>query len=149
DLHRAASCVRDWSRVQWLAQRHAVTPLVHQALARLPAGSVRGDVVETFRATVEQNGIRNLEQSAELIRLLERLEGAGIEAVPYKGPVLASEVYGDVALREFVDLDILVHPRDVARAVRLLEDDCYRPHDALTPRQERFLLRTGHDRKLI
>jgi hypothetical protein len=63
--------------------------------------------------------------------------------------VLAAEIYGDVALREFVDLDILVDPQHVMRAVRLLEDDGYRPHHTLTPRQERFLLRTGHDRKLI
>ena len=32
----------------------------------------------------------------------------GIAAIPYKGPVLAAAVYGNLALRTFSDLDILV-----------------------------------------
>jgi hypothetical protein len=149
DLERAAARDPDWSQVEEIARVHAVTPLVHGALARLPDPLVPGDVLTRLQTSAERNGIRNLEQSAELLRLLGRLDQAGIEAVPYKGPVLAAEVYGDVALREFVDLDILVNPQQAMKAVRLLEDDGYRPHHALTPRQERFLLRTGHDRKLI
>jgi hypothetical protein len=149
DLERAATRDPDWSQVEEIARVHAVTPLVHGALASLPDPLVPRDILARLQASSERNGIRNLEQSAELLRLLGRLEDAGIEAVPYKGPVLAAEIYGDVALREFVDLDILVDPQQAMRAVRLLEDDGYRPHHALTPRQERFLLRTGHDRKLI
>lgn len=149
ELERAAARHPDWSEVEEIARQHAVTPLVHSALTRLPDELVPKDARGRLRARAEQNGIRNLEQSAELLRLLDRLGGAGIEAVPYKGPVLASEIYGDVALREFVDLDILIDPHKVMTAVRLLEDDGYRPYRALTPRQERFLLRTGHDRKLI
>jgi hypothetical protein len=149
DLERAAARDPDWSQVEEIARVHAVTPLVHSALARLPDPLVPRDILARLQTRSERNGIRNLEQSAELLRLLGRLDQAGIEAVPYKGPVLAAEVYGDVALREFVDLDILVDPHQVLKAVRLLEDDGYRPHHALTPRQERFLLRTGHDRKLI
>jgi hypothetical protein len=149
ELERAAARNPDWSDVDEIARQHAVSPLVHSAFAQLPDELVPEDARARFRARAEQNGIRNLEQSGELLRLLERLERAGIEAVPYKGPVLASEIYGDVALREFVDLDILMDHHHVTRGVRLLEDDGYRPHRQLTSRQERFLLRTGHDRKLI
>jgi hypothetical protein len=149
ELEQAVARDPDWSEVEEIARQQAVTPLVHSSLARLRDGLVPGDARARLRARVEQNGIRNLEQSAELLRLLERLERAGIEAVPYKGPVLASEIYGDIALREFVDLDIIIDPHQVMAAVRLLEDDGYRQHRALTARQEVFLLRTGHDRKLI
>jgi hypothetical protein len=149
ELERVAARDLDWSQVEELARQHAVTPLLHGELVHLQDELVPHDARARLRAKAEQNGIRNLEQSAELLRLLERLDQAAIEAVPYKGPVLAAEIYGDVALREFVDLDILVNPQHVMRAVRLLEDDGYRPHHTLTPKQERFLLRTGHDRKLI
>lgn len=149
ELERAAAQDLDWSQVDEVARQHAVTPLVHGALTQLPNELVPEEARKRFQARAEQIGIRNLEQSAELLRLLQRLEAAGIEAVPYKGPVLASEIYGDVALREFVDLDILVEPNQVTNAVRVLQDDGYRPYRPLTPRQERFLLRTGHDRKLI
>ena len=43
--------------------------------------------------------------------------------VPVKGPVLASTAYGDIAMREFVDLDILVRPSDVASAMTILHPD--------------------------
>jgi hypothetical protein len=149
ELERVASRDLDWSQVEELARQHAVTPLLHSELVHLSDELVPQDARARLQASSERNGIRNLERSAELLRILGRLDQAGIEAVPYKGPVLAAEIYGDVALREFVDLDILVDPQHVMRAVRLLEDDGYRPHHALTPKQERFLLRTGHDRKLI
>jgi hypothetical protein len=45
---------------------------------------------------------------------------AGIEAFPYKGPVLAVQAYGDVALREFADIDLVLRQRDVAAANRTL-----------------------------
>src|SRR5437899_2597076 len=115
ELKQATSHALDWSEVAEVARQHGVTTLVYRDLRELPKESVPAGALSELRARVEQNRVRNLEQSAELLRVLERLQDAGIEAVPYKGPVLASEVYGDVALREFVDLDILVEPRHVTR----------------------------------
>src|SRR5262249_22989147 len=43
-----------------------------------------------------------------------------IPAVPFKGPALAASAYGNLALREFADLDILLLERDVPRARDLL-----------------------------
>jgi Uncharacterised nucleotidyltransferase len=64
--------------------------------------------------------LRNMALSAELVRLLGILTGGGIEVIPYKGPVLANLVYGDVALRRFTDVDILVRDRDVVRTRDML-----------------------------
>src|SRR2546426_10956064 len=63
---------------------------------------------------------RNLCLTGDLLSLLELFEARGIPAVPFKGPVLAVQAYGDVALREFRDLDILVTHRDITRARELL-----------------------------
>ena len=38
------------------------------------------------------------------------MTGAGIRVLPFKDPALAQCVYGDIALREFSDLDLLVEP---------------------------------------
>ncbi len=54
-------------------------------------------------------------------------EAQQILAVPFKGPLLAASVYGDVALRQFSDLDILMHQRDILRAKALPVDQGYRP----------------------
>jgi hypothetical protein len=62
--------------------------------------------------------------------------------VPYKGPTLAASVYGDVALREFGDLDILVPRRDVPAAKRALLARGYAGLHALSPAQEAALVRS-------
>ena len=65
-----------------------------------------------------------------------------MQAAPYKGPALAVQLYGNVALRQFSDLDILVHPRDVLLARDLLLAEGYSPLPPLTEGQQAVLLRT-------
>lgn len=143
----AAVRVTDWDGVLRAAQIHAVTPLLHAGLAGIDA--VPEAVREELQDRVQANRMRNLELTAELARLLDRFRRDGIAAVPYKGPVLASQAYGDIALREFVDLDILVRPDEVDRACVLLQADRYREETPLTPRQRRQRLSFGHDLKLV
>jgi hypothetical protein len=59
---------------------------------------------------------RSLRQTGHLLRLLERLRAAGVQAMPYKGPAWAERLYGDVALRSWADLDLLVAYDQVASA---------------------------------
>lgn len=59
---------------------------------------------------------RNLSLVGQLLDALEMLRARDIRTVPFKGPVLAVSAYGSPALREFVDLDILVRRADVTRA---------------------------------
>jgi hypothetical protein len=50
-----------------------------------------------------------------MIRILDRLDAMGIEAIPYKGIVLSEVYYGDMALRQSGDMDLFVRRHDVAR----------------------------------
>ena len=79
----------------------------------------------------ERNARRNATLTRELLRVLDRLDAAGIPALTYKGPLIAHQLFGDVALREFEDLDILVPAGDLARAKRELLADAYDLHDDL------------------
>src|SRR5262249_1183254 len=47
-------------------------------------------------------------------------EAHGIPAIPFKGPTLAVIAYGDLALRQFADLDILIRKKDLPRAKEVL-----------------------------
>jgi hypothetical protein len=69
-----------------------------------------------FHSNVAQN-LRLAHALAELIGLLEENR---IRAIPYKGPLLASTVYGSLALRRAGDLDLLVHRRDFLKSQELL-----------------------------
>jgi hypothetical protein len=81
-------------------------------------------------------------------RLIGLLGENSIEAIPYKGPALAQMAYGDVALRRFVDLDIMVRKEDVVCGLELFLDDGYELAKELTPAQRDLLLRTQHNLQL-
>jgi len=64
--------------------------------------------------------------AAELLRIMSLFETHGINAIPFKGPILAASVYRDLSLRQFGDLDILVHKQNILRAAELLVSQGYK-----------------------
>jgi hypothetical protein len=100
-----------------------------------------------MRKAYEANAHQTLWMTRELVRVVAHLQNRGIEALPYKGPALAQTLYGDVASRQFSDLDLLVRAIDVARAKRALIDLGYEPELRLSSREERAHLKTGYDYK--
>jgi hypothetical protein len=44
-----------------------------------------------------------------------------MEAIPLKGPVLAQSLYGSIGDRHYTDLDVLIRPADIERALHLAE----------------------------
>jgi len=132
----------DWPFLLQAAVRHGVVPQLHQALSRTPAGSIpedlRNDLARTY-ARVERH---NLLLAAELLGCLELLQSHGISAIPWRGPVLAATAYGDLGLRQFDDLDLLVCHPDVLLACRLLMERGYAVSPQLTPSQQTCYLRS-------
>jgi len=117
----------DWTYLLPQANRQAVVPLLAHHLL-----SSHGDALPSAWADVlrqcQQGRVRhNLNLTAELLCILERLREHGIRAVPYKGPVLAAALYGNLALREFSDLDIIVRHRDIPAALDTLVASGYQP----------------------
>ena len=131
----------DWDYFFQLARRHAVVPLVYHRLKF----HVSPEHLQTFKKHSLENAARNVVLTAELCRLIEVFADAGIEAIPYKGPILSLFAYGDLSLRRFVDLDLIVRKQDVARARDLLLDDNYALSKSLTAEQQELLLRTQHN----
>jgi hypothetical protein len=58
--------------------------------------------------------------TGELLRLLDLFDRHSIAALPFKGPVLADMLYGDIAARDYCDLDLLLPKQDVAKAIDAL-----------------------------
>jgi hypothetical protein len=110
----------DWNRLILSARRHGLLLLLHRTLCAVGQGFVPTVVMEQLTNLAGNYRRRNLVLVAELLRIVAILEKAGIEAIPYKGPALAQSVYQDFALREFVDLDFLVRPRDAIRTRQAL-----------------------------
>jgi hypothetical protein len=117
-------------------------PLVYRALSQHGAALVPPDVLAELQAQYQANVRRNVVLTRELLRLLALLEQRGIAALPFKGPALTVAAYGDLALRQFGDLDILVGKQDVLHAKDLLMAEGYQPQARLNRAQEQVLLRT-------
>jgi hypothetical protein len=58
---------------------------------------------------------------------------------------LAEILYGNVALRQFSDLDLLIHEADMAKAKAALLELGYKPALQLTPWQNRAYLESGYE----
>ncbi|HEX8150276.1 MAG TPA: nucleotidyltransferase family protein [Pyrinomonadaceae bacterium] len=132
-----------WDYLFLLARRHAVLPLLYRGLE-----GVEG-VPEDFRAKLREefrrNATRNTLLAGELARLARTFEAEGLPLLAYKGPALAQQAFGDITLRRFVDLDVIVRHVDARRAGELLQSLGYTKPEGLTESHEEFLLRRQHN----
>jgi Uncharacterised nucleotidyltransferase len=109
----------DWVVLICLAQ-HGVLPLLYRRLQTASPDLLPTPVRSQLQIHFHANAQRNLFLAGTLLQLLRLFEAHGIAALPYKGPILAVSAYGNLALRQFADLDLLVRPQDTPRARELL-----------------------------
>ena len=126
----------DWSLLRETARNHGVLPLLYARLREVGRDLVPPGEMARMRELYSANSRRNLRMGAELLKVLKFLDAHGIVAIPVKGPVLAESAYGDIALRQFVDLDLLVRGEDILRVKELLVGKGFLPTHAFTGRQE-------------
>ena len=141
--------VTNWERVFELAEHHGVLPAMHRALCVEGRERFGGILPGEVRTEVERRFARltrkNLRLAAELIHVLDCLDAAGVAAIPHKGPLLAEMIYGDLTLRDFSDLDVLVRAADIPRAKEALSKIAYQPNVELSAAEERAYLASGYE----
>lgn len=116
----------DWAEAVTFATRHWTVPLLYWCLDAAAPGGYPSPVRATLRQAFRTNACNSLRLAAELVRLTAALEAGSISATAWKGPALAAAAYGNLALRTFADLDILVQVGDVGRAGAILATLGYR-----------------------
>lgn len=131
----------DWTYLLSTADRHRVVPLLYRSLNATNPEVVPAEVMGRLRERFFANGQRNLLMTGKMFEILDALEERKIPAIPYKGPVLATAVYGNLALREFGDLDFLLDDKDVMKAKDVLTSLGYEQWDPLSRAQEAAFLR--------
>jgi len=131
----------DWDYLLAMAERHCLIPLLHFHLTAPAASPISPDVMSRLQDASYENTRSSLSLTGELIKVFEFLGANGIRAIPFKGPTLAMRAYGDVGLRQFGDLDVLVPKRDVPQVKRLLVRRGFSPTPALNSAQQAALLK--------
>src|SRR5574338_937397 len=144
-LREQAAGEVDWEYLFQLARRHSIVPLVYLQLEQCAPELVPPQFLAKLKQHYIENSARNTVLTAELSHLISTLAASGIETIAYKGPVLALIAYGDIALRRFVDLDIIVKKADVLKAREILLSEGYTPSKSLSLSQQELLLRTQHN----
>lgn len=126
----------DWDILRRTAGVHGLLPFLYSRLKEAAQDLVPQAEMARWKGLYQANARRNLVMTARLLKVLKVFEAHGIRAVPLKGPVLAEAAYGDIALRTFSDLDILVLKRDIPKVKELLISGGFRPWYTFTKRQE-------------
>jgi Uncharacterised nucleotidyltransferase len=134
----------DEQKLVQLAQKHGLMPQVHRRLS-VEMDARQSICLEALRHEDKVNTHRALWLTLELLNIQRHLAARGLEILPYKGPVLAQALYGNVALRQFTDLDILVHPRDLPGIKVALAVLGYSPGLSLSPAAQRDHLKSGYE----
>ncbi|HEY3971782.1 MAG TPA: nucleotidyltransferase family protein [Candidatus Sulfotelmatobacter sp.] len=132
-----------WEVLFDLAERHGTLPLLHQAVVEVE--DVRRKELSSLKQRFQTNLHKTLLLSCELIRILDHLSGLGLQAMPYKGLALAETIYGDIALRQSGDIDLLIHPQDFPHIRDAVRDLGYMPHLDFSPAEERAYLKSGYE----
>jgi hypothetical protein len=131
----------EWQVFLRLAQHHSVTSLVYWNLERLAPEFLPNSPREQLREHYYTNACRNLILTGELIKILNIFNTDGIKAIPFRGPTAAVSFYGDLSLREFGDLDILVRRDDALQAKNVLVGSGYKPLFPLPTNKKAILAR--------
>ena len=138
----------DWADFVRLTLAHAMLPVAWKMLS--PHRSLLPELVTgDLQAAFDANARRNLRLLGELRIALRDLDAAGIRAVPWKGPLLAERAYGDLALRQFYDLDILLRPTQLRAARERLAASGFRPEKQMTQVEEQTYVEHQGELELV
>ena len=131
-LHCARSCpdagsVRDlvnagidWQILLKFAAQHCVRPMLLQTLKSVCWDTVPQRIQLELTTFNKANVQKNLLFTGELLRLIDLFQQNAIPIAAFKGPLLADSVYGRISLREFSDLDVIIHEADLPKAEDIL-----------------------------
>jgi hypothetical protein len=133
----------DWTYLLAQAGHHDVSSLLYFNLHNICRQGPPAAVMEALERHFHASAKHNLFLLGALLELVEKLEQAQIAVIPFKGPILAVKAFGDVSLREFSDLDLLIREQDIGRAQRLLTQLGFR-YPFMAEWQEAYL-RFGHE----
>ncbi len=135
----------DWDYVLERATYHQVLPLLARQLRQIDTDLIPSDIIVGIQADCLENIRHNFQLTLELLNLSKLCEARSIPMLSFKGPVLAQLAYGNLGLRQFIDLDILVPEADVICMGNLLIDLGYQPQFKLTDRQQNVYTRLRNE----
>lgn len=116
-IEKALQGKLNWNYLVDVAKRSKIVPLFFNNLRKnrleiLLPNQIRSELEKVYFAI----GLQNTCYFRELKGILNTFSIDGIDFIVLKGAALAEEVWGNVALRQMSDIDILVRKKDLVAA---------------------------------
>lgn len=140
-LDRALAAPLDWDALVLILDRESAAAPVWRALERY-SDRIPDDVALRLRALSRVRRFRMSGLEERLDQTAESLQRAGIPCMLLKGVALATAAYQQFADRPMRDIDLLVRPPDVPRALEVLLASGWRT--AVDPADEARYARAHH-----
>jgi hypothetical protein len=115
----------DWDELIDMAISNQLIPLLYRNLQQICSESIPVNVINQLKIINHESIAFSVSFTVKLQEILEYFAAENIPVIPYKGPVLAVAVYGDLCLRQFTDIDLFVASKDVVRSGELLVSQGY------------------------
>jgi hypothetical protein len=119
--------INDWNQACRLLIDRATAPLFLNLLPKLKnAGLVPDDIRDRLERASLKTRARNMVLSAHFAQIITCFTQAQIPVVALKGVFLSEWLYGDLGLRQFSDLDLLILPDQCGKVLEALKSMGYR-----------------------
>lgn len=132
----------DWERFADMADWHGLAPRAY-ALLRQQPNLVPQNIMDRLHDKASASAAMALHLAGQLIALSSRFRAEHISHIVYKGPLLASMLYGNLALRVSSDLDIVVPKAELDRARSTLAGMGFVDKHGLSEKQQTAAFRFG------
>ncbi len=119
----------DWDLFLELAMHHRLFPILFPKLKLIDKKWIPEHIVQSLYQQYRNNTFRMLQLSGEMEQLSRFFSEKQIRLLILKGPVLASDLYGDLSLRTCGDLDMMVSIQDVEKVDQFLSNLAYEKDD--------------------
>ena len=114
----------NWDSFVKICRKNSIRPIVYKTILAF-------DIPEKQKQFLKKELLalmsKSWNQAKELERIIQLLNDSGINAIPYKGPILSLQLFGELVSRESSDIDIVINPKDLTLVNEILKKDGYLP----------------------
>jgi hypothetical protein len=115
----------DFKTLLTQANLHGIIPQLHKALSNSHATPV--DIKQSLQKQYTRIVQANLLLTAHLLTVTKALKEEQFNYLAIKGPTLSQELYSDISMRQFSDIDLFVDEKDIIKISELLIKLDYSP----------------------
>jgi putative nucleotidyltransferase-like protein len=113
------TCDKQWRSFVQACDYHQVVTQVRCRLKGLE-NKLPPEFLHVLTKRCYEIAANNYHLAREVVNITSQLQEHGISTLTYKGPAVAMSIYGDIAFRQYNDLDVVVRSADLLEAASVL-----------------------------